>query len=546
MPRAMLALCCALVCSATLAVPVAAAPDPPAYRPPVDAPVRDPFRPPAIPYGPGNRGLEYDTAAGDPVAAAADGRVSFSGAVGGTLHVTVLHPDGVRTSYSFLAQIDVVAGQRVRRGQVLGFTSGSLHFGARRGEQYFDPASLFEGGPPQVHLVPFDEPPGAGPAGERRAISQLVGGLDGLVHRFGGPAGAVGSWVRDGGTQLIRSLEHYGSRLTFPAMFLDTALTGWRVWERARRAAARPCTDADVEPESPPERRVAVLVGGLGSSSTAAAVDAVDAAGLGYDGADVVRFSYAGGRVPDGTDGLRGLAASPYSPEDTWGDLRAAAVRLADLVEGVTQEAPGVPIDLYAHSQGGLLARWALIELEARHGAGWLDVVGLVATLGTPHGGADLATGLHALSSTGTGDRVLDAAGLLTTTADAHESTAVGQLSETSDLVATLADHPVPSGIAAVSIAARGDLVVPVPRTAAPGMEQVVVPIGGSSAHRDLPGSPAANRELGLALAGLPPTCQALRDALLDHSVGEGISLLEDAASGMSFLAAAYVDVRGA
>jgi murein DD-endopeptidase MepM/ murein hydrolase activator NlpD len=181
MPRAMLALCCALVGSAALAVPVAAAPDPPTYLPPVDAPVRDPFRPPEVPYGPGNRGLEYDTEAGDPVTAAADGTVSFSGAVGGTLHVTVLHPDGVRTSYSFLAQIDVVAGQRVRTGQVLGFTGGPLHFGARRGDEYFDPSSLFEAGPPQVHLVAFDEPPGSGPGGERRAISQLVGGLGGLV-----------------------------------------------------------------------------------------------------------------------------------------------------------------------------------------------------------------------------------------------------------------------------------------------------------------------------------------------------------------------------
>ena len=82
------------------------------YRPPVDAPVTDPFRPPLTPYGPGNRGIEYATVPGTLVRAAADGLVVFAGPVAGALHVTVLHGDGIRTSYSFLAVI------RVRRGPV--------------------------------------------------------------------------------------------------------------------------------------------------------------------------------------------------------------------------------------------------------------------------------------------------------------------------------------------------------------------------------------------------------------------------------------------
>ena len=81
-----------------------------------------------------------------------------------------------------------------------------------------------------------------------------------------------------------------------------------------------------------------------------------------------------------------------------------SAARLADLVEAVAAEAPGVPIDLLAHSQGGVVVRLALIELERRHGTEWLAALGLVATLGSPHGGADLATAIHALSSTGSGD----------------------------------------------------------------------------------------------------------------------------------------------
>ena len=40
--------------------------------------------------------------------ASADGTVVFAGPVAGTLHVTLRHADGVRTSYSVLAAIEVV------------------------------------------------------------------------------------------------------------------------------------------------------------------------------------------------------------------------------------------------------------------------------------------------------------------------------------------------------------------------------------------------------------------------------------------------------
>ena len=111
--------------------------------------------------------------------------------------------------------------------------------------------------------------------------------------------------------------------------------------------------------------------------------------------------------------------------------------------------------------------------------------------------------------------------------------------------MATLADHPVPDTVTAISIAARGDIIVPVPRSAAPGMEEVVVPITGRDAHSDLPGSPQATRELRLALAGLPPGCQAFHEALLDQGVGEGISVLEDMAGAAVTGIAAFADVRG-
>jgi len=68
------------------------------YQPPVAAPVADPFRPPASPYGAGNRGIDYATAPNTEVKAAANGEVVFAGQVGGTLHVVVLNGDGIRTS----------------------------------------------------------------------------------------------------------------------------------------------------------------------------------------------------------------------------------------------------------------------------------------------------------------------------------------------------------------------------------------------------------------------------------------------------------------
>ena len=90
--------------------------------------------------------------------AAGRGVVTFAGPVAGALHVTVTHPDGVRTSYSFLAEVRVVAGQEVAGGHVVGVAGARLHVGARRGDEYVDPASLWgAGGPPRVHLVPLDE-----------------------------------------------------------------------------------------------------------------------------------------------------------------------------------------------------------------------------------------------------------------------------------------------------------------------------------------------------------------------------------------------------
>src|SRR5437773_2013390 len=109
------AVMCTLFMSRTAAARV-----PVTYQAPVDGPITDPFRPPATPYGPGNRGVYYRTTNGAAVRAAAAGEVVFAGAVGNSLHVVVLHADGIRTTYSFLRTVAVARGNRVEAGATVG------------------------------------------------------------------------------------------------------------------------------------------------------------------------------------------------------------------------------------------------------------------------------------------------------------------------------------------------------------------------------------------------------------------------------------------
>lgn len=122
------------------------------YRPPVDAPVVDGFRLPNGPFGAGNRGLEYDTVPGQAVRAIGAGLVVFAGPVAGIDYVTVLHPDGLRSSYGYLAERLVTLGDRVVVGQIVGTAGERLHLGVRSGGTYLDPAALFT--TTGVHLVP--------------------------------------------------------------------------------------------------------------------------------------------------------------------------------------------------------------------------------------------------------------------------------------------------------------------------------------------------------------------------------------------------------
>jgi hypothetical protein len=292
------------------------------------------------------------------------------------------------------------------------------------------------------------------------------------------------------------------------------------------------CTPTDVAPPPPPAgRRVAVLVAGLDSTSSDAAVGSVAWDGLGYSPGDVLGFSYEGGRTPglfgevehDVADDLDGIGVSTYGDAASTAGLASRGVLLADLLEDVAHATPGAMVDLYGHSQGGIVVRLALAELARRPGGdATIAALGLVATMGTPHQGSDLASAALVAAGSGEGQLGLFAADeLLDLPIDPDQVPNMADLALGSDLLEGLAREGLPTGPDYLSLAGRGDPVVAEGRTDLDGARQVTLPVEGFSAHDRLPGDPATTREMALALAGLSPTCESLGDFFLDTTQAE-------------------------
>ena len=113
-------------------------------------PVVRPFVAPASRFGPGHRGLDVAGPPGAPVRSVDSGTVSHVGVVAGTRTLTLVHPNGIRSTYEPVAG-SVTAGQVVRRGDTIGalMLDGThcppnpcLHLGAVNGGTYVDPLSL--------------------------------------------------------------------------------------------------------------------------------------------------------------------------------------------------------------------------------------------------------------------------------------------------------------------------------------------------------------------------------------------------------------------
>lgn len=136
----------------TVAQPAVAADT--AFIRPTSAPVLDPFRLPEGKYGPGNRGIEYDTDEFDRIVAAARGTVVFAGPVAGSLFVTVDHGNGLESSYGFVGHILVREGEEVVAGDVVALAAGPFHFSVRLYGEYINPEPLFGTRRVVVRLVP--------------------------------------------------------------------------------------------------------------------------------------------------------------------------------------------------------------------------------------------------------------------------------------------------------------------------------------------------------------------------------------------------------
>lgn len=155
-----------------------------------------PYEEPPGPYAPGHRGVDLRAEAGSDVLAVEDGTVRFAGPVAGRGVVSILHADGLLSTYEPV-DATVSAGDTVRAGDVIGTVSAGgsdaaashcapqacLHLGARRGGTYQNPYPLLMGARPSV-LLPLGL--GTGAADAARA-------LQGTATRTPGPATGQGT-----------------------------------------------------------------------------------------------------------------------------------------------------------------------------------------------------------------------------------------------------------------------------------------------------------------------------------------------------------------
>jgi len=96
-----------------------------------------------------------------------------------------------------------------------------------------------------------------------------------------------------------------------------------------------------------------------------------------------------------------------YSRIDTFSDLRSSAQKLDALLQRIALEHPGSDVDILAHSQGGLVARY-LLETAATSWNVRRPRVDHLVTFGTPHQGAPLGDVSEELGGLWSGKLVKD------------------------------------------------------------------------------------------------------------------------------------------
>ena len=120
---------------------------------PVPGPIGSRFgmrKHPILGYRRMHSGLDYRAAYGTPIRAVTDGKVISAGRAGGCgIAVKLGHGGGLQTRYCHMSRMAVSAGQRVSRGQVIGYvgstglsTGAHLHFEMYRSGRAIDPQSV--------------------------------------------------------------------------------------------------------------------------------------------------------------------------------------------------------------------------------------------------------------------------------------------------------------------------------------------------------------------------------------------------------------------
>ena len=107
-------------------------------------------RHPILGYSRMHAGIDFKANYGQPIYAVTDGTVAFAGRHGGHgNYVKLTHGGGLGTGYAHMSRIAVSAGQRVRRGQVIGYvgstglsTGPHLHYEMYRNGKTVNPGSV--------------------------------------------------------------------------------------------------------------------------------------------------------------------------------------------------------------------------------------------------------------------------------------------------------------------------------------------------------------------------------------------------------------------
>lgn len=105
---------------------------------------------PILGYSRLHAGVDFAASSGTPIYAVTDGRVAFAGRHGGHGNfVKLAHSGGLGTGYAHMSRIAVHAGERVKRGQVIGYvgstglsTGPHLHYEVYRNGRTVNPMSV--------------------------------------------------------------------------------------------------------------------------------------------------------------------------------------------------------------------------------------------------------------------------------------------------------------------------------------------------------------------------------------------------------------------